>query len=79
MDGLTSAGMYEESFRMPFIISYPKMIHPKSENSNLLLNVDFAPTLLELAGIEIPDTMQGTSFLPQLNSNFEDVLSLIHI
>ena len=70
--------MYEESFRMPFIISYPKMIQPKSENSNLLLNVDFAPTLLELAGIEIPDNMQGTSFLPQLNSNFEDVREAVY-
>jgi arylsulfatase A-like enzyme len=54
------------------------MIQPKSENSNLLLNVDFAPTLLELAGIEIPDTMQGTSFLPQLNSNFEDVREAVY-
>ena len=54
------------------------MIQPKSENSNLLLNVDFAPTLLELAGIEIPDSMQGTSFLPQLKSNFEDVREAVY-
>ena len=70
--------MYEESFRMPFIISYPKMIQPKSENSNLLLNIDFAPTLLELAGIEIPKSIQGTSFVPQLKSNFEDVRDAIY-
>ena len=70
--------MYEESFRMPFIISYPKMILPKSENSNLLLNIDFAPTLLELASIEIPKSIQGTSFVPQLKSNFEDVRDAIY-
>ena len=70
--------MYEESFRMPFIISYPKMIQPKSENSNLLLNIDFAPTLLELASIEIPKSIQGTSFVPQLKPNFEDVRDAIY-
>ena len=70
--------MYEESFRMPFIISYPKMIQPKSENSNLLLNIDFAPTLLELASIEIPKSIQGTSFVPQLKSNFEDVRDAVY-
>ena len=61
--------MYEESFRMPFLISYPKLIKPKSLNSNLLLNIDFAPTLLDLASIDIPSEMQGQSFLPLLKSN----------
>ena len=54
------------------------MIQPKSENSNLLLNIDFAPTLLELAGIEIPKSIQGTSFVPQLKSNFEDVRDAVY-
>ena len=61
--------MYEESFRMPFLISYPKLIKPKSLNSNLILNIDFAPTLLDLASIDIPIEMQGQSFLPLLKSN----------
>ena len=60
--------MYEESFRMPFMIRYPELIKPNSVNSNLLLNIDFAPTLLDLAGIAIPEDMQGTSFKPQLES-----------
>ncbi len=58
--------MYEESFRMPFMISYPKMIKPNTKNKELLLNIDFAPTLLDLAGVEIPKDMQGTSFKEQL-------------
>ena len=59
--------MYEESFRMPFMISYPKRIKPGTVNSNLLLNIDFAPTMLELAGISIPEDMQGKSFVSQLD------------
>lgn len=70
--------MYEESFRMPFMISYPKLIKPKSKNANLLLNVDFAPTFLELAGVETPEAMQGTSFVPQLASNFGEVREAVY-
>ena len=70
--------MYEESFRMPFMISYPKLIKPKSKNANLLLNVDFAPTFLELAGVETPEAMQGTSFVPQLTSNFDEVREAVY-
>jgi len=61
--------MYEESFRMPFMVSYPELIKPKSVNSNLLLNIDFAPTLLDLAGVDIPKDIQGTSFKDQLIEN----------
>ena len=70
--------MYEESFRMPFLISYPKLIKPKTYNSNLLLNIDFAPTLLDLAGIAVPESMQGTSFAPQLELNNLDVRDAIY-
>jgi len=70
--------MYEESFRMPFLISYPKLIKSKTNNSNLLLNIDFAPTLLDLAGIAVPKSMQGTSFAPQLELNNLDVRDAIY-
>ena len=63
---------------MPFMISYPKLIKPKSKNANLLLNVDFAPTVLELAGVETPEAMQGTSFVPQLASNFDEVREAVY-
>ena len=58
--------MYEPSFRMPFMIKYPRKISPASRNNNLLLNIDFGPTLLDLAGIEVPKDMQGESFKKQL-------------
>ena len=58
--------MYEESLRMPFVISFPGMIKPSSVNDDMILNVDFAPTLLELAGAKIPADMQGRSLVPLL-------------
>jgi len=70
--------MYEESFRMPFLISYPKRIEPGTVNSNLLLNIDFAPTMLELAGISIPEDMQGTSFVSQLDMDPKDVRDAVY-
>ena len=59
--------MYEESLRMPFIIRYPEEIKPGTVNEDIMLNVDFAPTFLDYAGIDIPEQMQGTSFRPLLN------------
>ena len=54
--------MYEESLRMPFILRYPREAAPGSANDDLVLNVDFAPLFLDLAGAPIPDDMQGRSF-----------------
>lgn len=56
----------ETSMRMPFLIRYPKLIKPGSVNQDLCINVDIAPTLLELAGAEIPSAMQGRSMVPLL-------------
>jgi len=58
--------MYEESLRMPFIIRYPPEIKPGSVSKDMILNVDFPPTFLDYAGIDIPDEMQGSSFRPLL-------------
>jgi len=54
--------MYEESFRMPFLMRWPGKIEPGSVNDDLLMNIDFAPTLLEAAGVPVPDDIQGKSF-----------------
>ena len=58
--------MYEPSFRMPFMVKYPKKIKAGTQNKELLLNIDFAPTLLDLAGVSIPKDIQGESFKRQL-------------
>lgn len=59
--------MYEESLRMPFLIRYPKEIAPGSVCKDMILNVDFAPTFLDYAGLPIHERMQGKSFRPLLN------------
>lgn len=53
--------IYEHSFRMPLLISHPLSLPAGATTHELLTNVDFAPTLLDLAGLEIPDAMQGSS------------------
>ena len=59
--------MYEESLKMPFVIRYPKEIEPGSVSDDFILNVDFAPTFLDYAGLDTPAAFQGTSFRPLLN------------
>jgi arylsulfatase A-like enzyme len=56
--------MYEESLRMPFILRFPREVAPGTVNEDIILNVDFAPLFLDLAGVEIPAAMQGLSFRP---------------
>ncbi|MCH2065186.1 MAG: sulfatase-like hydrolase/transferase, partial [Roseibacillus sp.] len=56
----------ETSMRMPFLIRYPRLIRPGSVNEDLCINVDIAPTLLELAGVAVPAAMQGRSMLSLL-------------
>ena len=51
----------EESLRMPLLVRYPKLVDAGSESKKLCSNVDFAPTLLDLCGVKIPDSMQGLS------------------
>ena len=58
--------MYEESIRMPFLIRYPGTISPGSVNDAMILNVDFAPTFLEFAGLSAPADLQGRSLVPLL-------------
>ena len=58
--------MYEESLRMPFLVRWPDAIKASATSSSMALNVDFAPTFLEAAGLPVPADMQGRSLLPVL-------------
>ncbi len=53
--------MYEESLRMPLLVRYPGQIKAGSVNDDIVLNLDFAPTFLDFAGVGKPDDMQGRS------------------
>jgi arylsulfatase A-like enzyme len=58
--------MYEESFRMPFIMKWPGVTKAGVRVKALAQNIDFAPTFLEAAGVEVPADMQGVSLKPLL-------------
>lgn len=58
--------MYEESIRMPFLVRWPARIKPATKSDAIALNVDFAPTFLDLAGLPRSVEMQGRSILPLL-------------
>ncbi|MEM9985466.1 MAG: sulfatase [Bacteroidota bacterium] len=58
--------IYEESMRMPFLVHDPIGGNTGRRSSLLINNTDFAPTIIELAGGEVPDYMQGKSFMGEL-------------
>jgi arylsulfatase A-like enzyme len=60
--------MHEPSIRIPMLIRYPRMIHAGSTAKEMVLNADLAPTFLDLAGISVPQWMQGYSLVPFLKS-----------
>ena len=61
--------MYEESFKMPFLIKSPGTIIPGTISDDKIMNIDFAPTLLDFAGLSIPEEMQGRSFKNTFTKN----------
>lgn len=63
--------MYEECQRMPLLVRYPKLIQAGSKSDALCMNVDFAPTLLDMAGVKVPGDMQGESLLSVLKNKGE--------
>ncbi|GEO10471.1 sulfatase family protein [Segetibacter aerophilus] len=59
---------YEESMRVPLLARCPELIKPGTVVKEMVLNLDIAPTFLEMAGISKPAQMQGNSFLPLLQN-----------
>ena len=60
---------YEEAIRVPWIVRYPAIVSdPGRRAGQMVANIDLAPTLLEAAGVEVPKSMEGQSFLPVLRS-----------
>jgi arylsulfatase A-like enzyme len=60
--------MYEESMGTPLVMRYPQRMVGNLESNQLVLNLDIAPTILEAAGVDIPQDMQGRSLLPLMNT-----------
>ncbi|MPR33048.1 sulfatase/phosphatase domain-containing protein [Salmonirosea aquatica] len=60
--------IYEESMKTPLLVRYPGVVKPGTKVDELVLNIDWAPTVLDMAGAKIPTDMQGQSFLPLLKA-----------
>ncbi len=58
--------MYEESLSTPLVMRLPDGFKRRGEVSEMVQNIDYAPTFLELAGVEVPEDIQGRSLLPLL-------------
>ncbi|XZE51512.1 sulfatase family protein [Planctomycetaceae bacterium SH139] len=63
--------MYEQSQRMPFLVRLPGTIKAGARFETLIENVDFAPTMLDFAGGEVPENVQGRSFRSLLETGVE--------
>ncbi len=61
--------MFEESIKMPFIVRDPRMQNLGLKNDLVINNTDFAPFILDLAGIDTPKYMHGRSFITALHGN----------
>jgi len=58
--------MYNESFKTPLIVHWHGVVKPGSVNNDIVSTVDFAETFLDIAGVSIPEDMQGRSLVPVL-------------
>lgn len=58
--------IFEESYRTPLLVKWPGVAKPGSVNSDIVSNIDFAETILDMSGVEVPVDMQGMSMVPLL-------------
>ncbi len=58
--------MYEPALRLPLLVRYPRGAHAGRVESRFALNIDYAPTMLDIAGVAAPGSMQGRSLRPLL-------------
>jgi arylsulfatase A-like enzyme len=60
--------IYEQSMKTPFLMRYPGVIKPGTKVNGMVMNIDIAPTILSIAGLPVPASIQGSSFLPLLKN-----------
>lgn len=63
--------VYDESFKTPLLVSWPGHVKPGSTSDEMVQNLDFAQTFLDIAGVEEPSDMQGESLVPILTGKME--------
>lgn len=70
--------IYNESFKTPLLVQWPEVIQPKTVNTQMVQNLDFAPTLLHAAGVNIPSDMQGESLIPLMQGQTDDFRDAVY-
>lgn len=68
-------GPYDEALRVPLLIRYPPLIKPGAEFEQFTLNIDLAPTVLDLAHADPPDAIHGRSLAPLLSGSTKETHS----
>lgn len=63
--------IYNESFKTPLLVKWPGVIEAGSQNTQMVQNLDFAPTLLSAAGVDVPADMQGENLIPLFQGDTE--------
>jgi N-acetylglucosamine-6-sulfatase len=63
---------YEEAIRIPLLVRYPSLVKAGSTPDQMVLNIDAAPTLLEMAGVPADPGMQGRSLVPIFNGTVQN-------
>ncbi len=64
--------MFEQSLKMPFVIRWPGVTKAGSKPKEMIQNIDYAPTLLEAAGVEVPKDIQGDSMVSVLKGEAKE-------
>ena len=64
--------MYEESLNTPLLMKLPKGLDARGDIDEMVQNIDYAPTFLEIAGVTVPDDIHGKSLLPLLRGEHPD-------
>jgi arylsulfatase A-like enzyme len=68
--------MYEPSLRVPLLARYPRLGVTGRVVDHMVQNIDFAPTMLDFAGVATPETMQGRSLRPLSGQRVRDALRI---
>jgi N-acetylglucosamine-6-sulfatase len=63
---------YEASIRIPLLMMYPEILEPGTRVEDMVANIDLAPTLLQAAGVRVPDHMDGISFYDAARGMFAE-------
>ena len=75
----TKGKPFSTAFRIPLIIKSPDVYQPGQKTDALVSSVDLVPTILDLAGIKVPDYLQGTSMANWINKGTGPKQSAVYL